>query len=368
MIKNVILAIILVCQLGVWFVLDNPWSKEKPRSKEVESRKLENVRIDLARRIEIIEPNRGNLRLAQRDGVWCIEDEQGYPAIQDKVRDALAALLSLERSDFRTDKPFLYDDLGVSEARARHLKILDEDGKVVSWLLIGKRDIQSNGGTFIRKMGDEAVFVAPEKNLDTLFGVAPRDWYSQGVWDFDPMDQQRITELKLAAFKLEIEGFERQERGQVTDERRRFRYLLEAVDRDPTTKKAAYWKVLEPADKADLELDDLRVRSLLSSMLNIRSNEIVARGLRPEFALSDPDEVEARVKMHFRENGQEVIRTVELGAQDTRPGATQQGPMHYVRVSFPGDPLKQAFVYTISRGFLNVIQRPLEGYVDESKH
>ncbi len=367
MIRNVILAIILVCQLGVWFVIDNPWSEEKARSEEVVTRKLENVRIDEARRIEVTEPSVGSLRLAQRDGIWCIEDEQGYPAIQAKVRDALTALTTLDRADFRTDKPFLFEDLGVTEAKARHLKIMNAEGQVLSWLLVGKRDIQSNGGTFVRKMGEDAVFVAPEKNFDVLFDVVSRNWYAPGVWDFEVSDQQRVTDLKVAVHRVEIEGLERLERGQSPDERNRFRFVFEAVARDPSKHKEAYWRVIEPEDKADLELDDLIVRAMVSSMLNMRTNEIVARGLRPEFELSDPEELEAKVTMHFREGETETVRALEIGALKANVAGTQQMPVHYLRVSHPGNRLQQAFVHTISRSYLNLIQRPVEGYVNESK-
>ena len=44
----------------------------------------------------------------------------------------------------------------------------------------------------------------------------------------------------------------------------------------------AVWKVVEPAEKSDLVLDELLVKNLVSQVLGVRSYRLVAAAARPE--------------------------------------------------------------------------------------
>ena len=368
MIRNVVLAIILVFQLGVWFAFDSPLSQEKPKSKEIVNFKLEDTAIEEAIRVEITAPGAGTLSLTRVDTTWCIDNLQGYPAIQDKVLKALAELRPLGSAEFRTNKAFLHENLGVDEKKATKIKLMAQGGRVVADLLVGQRDVQNSGGTFIRRGNDDVVFVAKSKLLASIFSVVPRNWRTPGLWDFDSNDRQRATDLKQAAYRIEVEGIEPlPRRAPEGTERKRFRHVVEAVPADKEAKVPAHWRVIEPESKKDLFLADLAVRSLVSQVLNMRSNDVVGRGIRPEYGLSNVDEMEARVTVYFKEGDFEVTRTAEIGAARPATSATTGQPTYYVRTSHPGEKISQAFVHSLTYSFVSAVKRPVEAYIDKSR-
>ncbi len=367
MMRNIILLIILLSQCAIWFVIDNPFSTEKPKSESVVEHKLEDIPIADVERIEVTASGARTLRLAKKEGIWCIENVFGYPALQEKVLKALAEIQPLSRSEFRNAKAFLHENLEVDEKRGTKIRLFGKGGRLIEDLVIGKRDVENSGGTFIRRRSEDAVFVTRSGNLESSFSVVPRNWYDIGVWDFPTLDQERLTDLKLAAYKVVVEGLERRTRTN-KDTRGHFRHTIEFVPRDVKTKEEEYWRVLEPADKKDLILSDLMVRSMLQSMLNMRTNEIIGQGTKPEYKLDDPDELEVKVTVFFREGKVETTRTLEIGAmRPISPLADGGTQTYYVRTRHPGSRLKQAYVFAVPNSYLSVLQRGPEAYVDRRR-
>ena len=370
MIRNIILAIILLIQCAIWFIGSNPFSTEKPRSETVSEHKLDDIPIAEVERIEVTSSSAPTLRLVKKDGIWCIENVFGYPAIQEKVAQALAAIQHLSRAEFRNAKAFLHEDLEVDERRGTKLRLFARGGRLIEDLVIGKRDVENSGGTFIRRRSEDAVFVTRARNLETAFSVVPRNWYDLGVWDFPVTDQQRITDLKLAAFKVIVEGKERLTRNN-RDNRASFRHVMEFVPRNVKTKEAEYWRVVEPEDKKDLILSDLQVRSMITSMLNMRTQEIIGQGTKPEYRLDDVDDLEVRLTVFFREGEKgenETIRTVNIGAARPMPALGARGPQtYYMKATHPGSQLKQAFVHGVANSYLAYFQRGADAYVDTKR-
>ncbi len=367
MIRNIVLGILLLSQLAIWFVKDNPFSTEKPKSETVVEHKLDDVPIADVERIEITSSAAATLRLEKKEGIWCIENVFGYPAVQEKVAKALAEIQPLSRSEFRNAKSFLHEDLEVDERRGTKIRLFGKGGRLIEDLVIGKRDVANSGGTFIRRRNEDAVFVTRSKNLESVFSVVPRNWYDLGVWDFPSTDQGRLTDLKLAAYRVVVEGLERQTRNNA-DNRKRFRFVIEYVPRNALTKEEEYWRVLEPEEKKDLVLSDLSVRSMLTSMLNIRTQEILSQGTKPEYKLDDPDDLEVRITTFFKEGDVETSRTLEIGAR--RPQsllATTAMITYYMRARHPGGKLKQSFVHAVTNSYLAVLQRGPEAYVDHRR-
>ncbi|MFT7618924.1 MAG: hypothetical protein ACI97A_002572 [Planctomycetota bacterium] len=366
MIRNVILAIILLSQCAIWFVLDNPFSTENTKSETVAKHQLDDVPISDVERIEVA-ASTATLRLSKKEGVWCVENTFGYPAIQENVQKALTEIQPLSKSEFRNAKPFLHRDLEVDEQRGTKIRLFGKGGKLIEDLVIGKRDVANSGGTFVRRRNEDAVFVTRAKNLESAFSVVPRNWIDLGVWDFPSADQQRVTDLKLGAHRVEVEGYER-ETSQNRGNRQRFRFVMEFVPRDLKTKREESWKVVEPADKSDLELSDLMVRSMVTSMLNMKTQEVLSNGTRPEYKLDDPDEVEVRVTVHFKDNGLATTRTMEIGARRAiSPLSTNRSQTYYLKVRHPGGRLKQNFVHAVAASYLAVMQRGPESYVDHRR-
>ncbi|MCA9321917.1 MAG: DUF4340 domain-containing protein [Planctomycetes bacterium] len=369
MIRNVVLAIILLVQLGAWFIMDPPWSTAKAASESIKTQKLADIDIAEIGAFRVTAPGGSQLNLSLEDGVWVLNDVHGFPAIQEKVTKALDELSGLSRSDFRTSKSFLHEDLKVDDVAATRLQLFSRTRNPMAEILIGKRDIQGNRGTFIRMGGSDDVYVAPSQDLGTVFDTNAKQWYQPTMMDVSVTETQRMTELRTACYHIEVE-MKRAKKGDdgqplEPEQFERLRYVYERVDPAADSGDDPHWKVLEPSGKSELVLDDLMVKGIASTLLTTRANEIVGAGLMPEHGLADRDELAVRVEARFREDGGETTRVLEIGNERTLPavGGVPRPPERFARVRHPGGDGRQSFVFAIPAQSMVYLQRDPETLV-----
>ncbi|MBN2842204.1 MAG: DUF4340 domain-containing protein, partial [Sedimentisphaerales bacterium] len=89
-------------------------------------------------------------RLVKNDTGFVVESKNNYPAVYAEVNKLLVNCLDIKISEFVTANPENYIDLQVAESNAdRSIKFFGQDGKLITGLIIGKRDQQS-GRTYVR--------------------------------------------------------------------------------------------------------------------------------------------------------------------------------------------------------------------------
>ena len=360
MIKNIILAIILVAQLAVWFIVDPPWRTEKAKSDPVASKKLDDIALDQAAFIECTEPTGRTLKLAKRDGLWHVENVKGYPANQAKVEDALADLKDLSKSDFRSDKSIMHENYEVDVKKGQKVKILDKGRAPLADLVIGKPDVQSRAGTFIRKADSPDVFVAKSQKLSISFGGDPYDWIKRNMMDVDAADQQRILDLKAACYRIEIEGKQQAKdaTGRLVQppEFKNVRYAYHREDAPAgSTDGEPIWRCVEPEGKGELVIADMQMKNIVQQMLGIQvmANHEIVGPATPEHKLGDDADKELHVVARFKEGENTTVRTLTVGAEfEPAPLGNQPlGKQRFAKVSHPGDKATQAYVFTVPTSF-----------------
>ncbi len=355
MLKNVILALILVFQLGIWFVRDSPFDTEQARSEELDQHGLADVPLEQIAVVKYRDPRGEEVTLARRDGMWVVEDLHGFPAIQDKVSSAVASLGGLAKSDFRSSKRIMHENFEVTDENSQRLTVLAEDRSELTTIVIGKRDVQGSQGTFIRLADADDVFVSQSQELASAFSADPYSWINRQMFDLELQDRERLMQLRADCYRIEIEGQEemKDDKFQSFDPPR-FRFIRYVFERVQPTKdgEEVYWDVLEPKRGfEDLELQDQLLTSILQTYLSVQARAIVAAAPKPEHKIVDPSEYRLKVITRFREGEGdlrvETSRELVIGAPFDLEGKTvpNSGNLVHAKVSFPGNDRKQEFVF-----------------------
>ncbi len=91
-------------------------------------------------------------RLVKTDSGFVVESRENYPALFSEVNGLIVNCLDIKVSEYITSNPDNYAELQVMESNADKLiKFFDAEGKLITGVVIGKRD-QSTGRTFVRKL------------------------------------------------------------------------------------------------------------------------------------------------------------------------------------------------------------------------
>ncbi|MEE9392967.1 MAG: DUF4340 domain-containing protein [Planctomycetota bacterium] len=343
--KNIILGFLLLAQITVWFVIDPPWGQRKARTDIVDQKKLEAVATDQVGRIRIQPPGLESLTLEKSKDRWTIREAQGFPATESTVAALLLEMDLLAKSGFRSPKSAMHDTYEVSAAKGTRLTLETADAKLIGKYIIGKRDIQGLQGTFIRLDGDDDVYVTPAKKLASLLTVDPKRWYDPAMMDVDYRQQARLSELSSNCYRLEIESNAPDPKNPELKVRKRFVYEKVAAT-EPGGE--AQWRVVEPSDQKELKLNGLLVKGLASAVLSTRAVNLIGATTQPEYGLDDPDEIRLRVRARFKDDNEETVRTLEIGNEIPPIQAGRPSRFRYAKSSYPGDQLKQRFVFAIS--------------------
>lgn len=367
MLKNVILALILVFQLGIWFVKDSPFDDEAAQSEQLETQRLQDIPLDQIAVVTYRDPSGGELTLSQRDGLWVVDSLHGFPAIQKKVTDAITALDKLSKSDFRSKKRIMHENFEVTDEIGQRLILLAEDRTPLATLLIGKRDVQGAQGTFIRMGGDDTVYVSPSQELAAAFSSDPYSWIDRQMFDFELSDRERLMQLQADCYRIEIDGQE-----EIRDEKMasydppRFRFT-KYVFQKVTPKEdgeEVYWEVLQPKRVYEgLEMQGQLITSMLQTYLSVQAREIVSASAKPEHKVVDPSAYRVRIVTRFREGEGdlrvETSRELIIGAPFTSKRVNVPGPanMVHAKVSFPGADKKQSFVFATAGTYPDIFLR-----------
>ncbi len=173
----------------------------------------EKLFADLPNRIEdastiVVRSPAGTVTLERGEQAWLIRERGGYPASFEKVRDAVIALLELERTEPKTGRAEGYARLGLSdsgdaEAAGREIAILDASGRTLARVIVGKTVHAAGGDTsqFVRVPGEERAWLARGR-IDA--GAQPRDWIDRRLLDIPSGEISRLHVVRRDGTTLTV--------------------------------------------------------------------------------------------------------------------------------------------------------------------
>jgi len=191
------------------------------------------------------------LDLERTEEGWAVVPKDRFPAHAALVREFLARLTGVSKTDRVSSAFESRDEYGLGQAAGR-VELLDDGGATRAVLWIG-RPPELERGAYVRLEGEDAVYRAP-----TLPAVEtdPIRWLDTLVIDLDPPRVESIT--------VEVDGLEVFRLVRVADGRWRaagHTVLLTARTVDPLLLLASnlYFVDLAPGSSADLEAPRTRI-------------------------------------------------------------------------------------------------------------
>ncbi len=177
--KLVILGIVAIVML-VWAVIQSRISTNRPPVTSGEPTYLVQG-LDPADIDSIVIGKDANAVTLKRQGDgFVVVNKQNYPAMISQINDLISKCMEIERTQFVTDKAENYDDLEVTEDKARTVvKFFKPDSTLLTGIIIGKtRDVGQ--GSYVRLASDDKVYIA--QNVP---------WFTTDVMSF--IDQQLLS-------------------------------------------------------------------------------------------------------------------------------------------------------------------------------
>ena len=98
--------------------------------------------------------------LKRSNGIFVVENKDNYPADTGIINRVITNCLSVQVDQPFTKNPKNYNDLGVDEKQAPNIvKFFKQDGSLITGVIFGSAK-QGGSGSFVRRVGDENVYVA----------------------------------------------------------------------------------------------------------------------------------------------------------------------------------------------------------------
>jgi hypothetical protein len=158
------------------------------------------TRINTASAIEIVQGDK-KLTLERSGDQWKLKDRAGYPVLAEKARALVLALSSADTVEPKTaskDRYALLDlqDPATKDAKSRGVKVLDDKGKPLADVVVGKSKAEAFGsgrpGFYVRTAASAQTWLATG---DPKASVEIRDWVQTGIFS---TVTDKITRLTIA--------------------------------------------------------------------------------------------------------------------------------------------------------------------------
>ncbi len=129
--------------------------------------------------------------LTLKDGVWGVDQKDGYPAAFEKVKSAIVGLANFKLIERKTSDPERYARLelepaGGPEAKSKRLVLTADGGKMLADVTVGKKNPNLFGsvsaGSYIRR-GDEKETWLVRGEIE--IGEEPIDWMERQIVNYD---------------------------------------------------------------------------------------------------------------------------------------------------------------------------------------
>jgi hypothetical protein len=172
---------------------------------------IPNLQRDLPRLAGItMKQGTQSITLERKGDAWTVKDRGGYPVQGERVRALLLRLTDAELVDRKTRNPERFglldlEDLAAKDSKSRQLTLVDDKGRQMADLLIGKRSVEQfsagRGGTYIRRpIEKETWLVNSEIDINPAVGM----WVDTTVFEAQIAQVKRV-EIDLGTEKVVVE-------------------------------------------------------------------------------------------------------------------------------------------------------------------
>jgi hypothetical protein len=119
-------------------------------------------RLAAAAKVEIAHNGETTVIEKRADGAWGVASMRGYPVQETKLRGLFAGLTELRLAEKRTNDPAMLSRLGLDDAGADSVRVLDGKGQPVAALIVGHQRTRPKGGdqVYVRLPGDNQAWLA----------------------------------------------------------------------------------------------------------------------------------------------------------------------------------------------------------------
>jgi hypothetical protein len=130
---------------------------------------------------------------------WKIKERAGYPANAEKARTLVLQLANAQLIDPKTASKDRYsllelEDPSAKDAKSRQVRILDDKGKALADVVVGKSRYDAfgsgRGGFYVRRSGDAQTWLA---SGEPKAAAEVRDWVQTGIFNTDTTKITRLT-------------------------------------------------------------------------------------------------------------------------------------------------------------------------------
>ncbi|MGD8786894.1 MAG: DUF4340 domain-containing protein [Phycisphaerales bacterium] len=102
-----------------------------------------------------------SVMLRRKQGRFVVAGKDDYPAKVSQINDLISKCLKIQTSEFVTDNPANFEDLGVTEEKASSVvKFFRPDSNLLTGV-IGGNAKELGEGNYVRRAGDDKVYVTP---------------------------------------------------------------------------------------------------------------------------------------------------------------------------------------------------------------
>lgn len=215
--------------------------------------------------VAAIEVTQGDKKLiVERAGEqWKVKERAGYPANAEKARTLVLQLANAQLIDPKTANKDRYsllelEDPTGKDAKSRQVRILDDNGKPLADVVLGKSRYDAfgsgRGGFYVRRTGDAQTWLA---SGEPKASVEVRDWVQTGIFNTDTSKITRVSIEHPGETPLVVEKNDVKENENDKD-KAKDKYKLASIPEGKKLKQG----VVDPIPQAFSSIDMEDVRKL----------------------------------------------------------------------------------------------------------
>ena len=200
----ILLAIFVVLLLAV-FIIEGPISKRGKEKAAEESILFHGFAADQVSSVEIRTKD-GEVKLNKEDETWLVATSGNYPADPEAVDTMLGKAKDLRSALTASKSADKHSQFEVNSESGVEVKMLGTGEDVLAHFFVGKMgpDYMS---TYVRKADEDEVLLVNEY-LKSIFDKGTRGWRDRTIFDFDPLQVQRLTLVSQEKGEIAIEAQE----------------------------------------------------------------------------------------------------------------------------------------------------------------
>jgi len=183
----IIFLIIALSSLVIFVLLQNKRSLERREDAFV----FDTLDLKKVKELKIIK-GENVAHLTFSSGYWSVQPDK-FPADTAKVNKFIRTIFKLQNKELVSINPARSGEYGLDSLESRHILCLDEKGKVLLDVFLGKTAGTDYSSTYFRKPGQPEMYRSPG-SFGMDMGPSPNDWKIRKLFELTP---DTISKIKI---------------------------------------------------------------------------------------------------------------------------------------------------------------------------